>query len=141
MACSSKRPLARVLNKLFDNKGAIEDSDFVWLPAHTSGADVGRLRRSDGQLLTASDRRFNAAVDLHAKLAAAQYAVDGQALGGLAVYMNEIVQSLKWLGIATYEATHQTTTALGDFSSNARHSDASRAAANPYRSRRANEAY
>ena len=43
------------------------DTQLVWMPAHTSAADVGRARLSNGDLLTARDRAANDAADTLAK--------------------------------------------------------------------------
>ena len=75
-ATAAARPLARVWNLIFT---ALDDADgaadVAWMPAHTSSADVGRARLSNGALLTQVDRMANAGADAHARTAAATHRV------------------------------------------------------------------
>ena len=57
VACAANRPLARVMNLIFDNKGLLPDTAFVWMPSHTSAAAVGRTYLGNGQALTARPGR------------------------------------------------------------------------------------
>ena len=107
-ACSAFRPLARVFNLVFDimeHKG-VEDSMVVWMPAHTSQANVGRLTLSNGDRLSPIDRHANDLADSHAKIAARAYAADPAVLEQVKQYQEDVAQALRWLGIATWAATH-----------------------------------
>ncbi len=71
------RPLARVMGRLlatFD--GDDEAATLVWLPGHSTSADVGRAALSDGTLLTATDHAMNARADGLANAAARAVLVD-----------------------------------------------------------------
>ena len=127
VACAANRPLARVMNLIFDNKGLLPDAAFVWMPSHTSAAAVGRTFLGNGQALTAHDRDTNAIADTEAKLAAAAYAVDPEVLGELDAYALAVRQAYEWLGHVTYLANHRPPPARRD-------SEASRVAANLGRS-------
>ena len=84
VACSARRPLARVFNRIFDlfELRDFSHSDVAWMPAHTAAKDVGVLRLSDGSLLSDMDRSANALADSQAKLAAARFAVPSEILRG-----------------------------------------------------------
>ena len=122
-ACAPSRPLARVMNLIFDNKGLLPDTAFVWMPSHTSAAAVGRTYLGNGQALTAHDRDANAIADAEAKLAAAAFAVNPEVLEDLEAYAVAVRQAYGWLGHVTYMANHRPPPVRRD-------SEASRAAAN-----------
>ena len=69
-ACSAKRPLARVMNMIFNAMDDADEGAVVWMPAHTAAHDVGNKCLGNGQKLTLTDRRANNVADTHAKLAA-----------------------------------------------------------------------
>ena len=58
---------ARLWNLIFTVCEGGGPSEVVWMPAHTSAADVGRARLSDGSTLTTRDREANDAADHLAK--------------------------------------------------------------------------
>lgn len=63
VAASPKRALARVYGLLLP---ALDDtclSCVLWVPAHKSAAHAGKLRRSNGELLTKDDARANDMAD------------------------------------------------------------------------------
>ena len=66
-ACAAGRPLARVMKQLFVHIDDVPASSFVWMPAHTSLANVGVKRLSNGKTLTHTDRRANERADSEAK--------------------------------------------------------------------------
>ncbi len=75
-ATAHDRPLARVMAKLFNYfEDADEAASVVWLPGHTTAADVGRTALSDGSALTEVDHLMNAKADLLAKAAAREQRV------------------------------------------------------------------
>ena len=53
-ATAASRPLARVFNLLFPAMDDTPRENIVWMPAHTSAANVGQLKLSNGCLLTPS---------------------------------------------------------------------------------------
>ena len=114
LACSARRPLARVFNLLFDIiefKG-VSPYDFVWLPAHMSQASIGRVYLGNGAALTATDIYANALADAHAKAAAKTYALDQDVLDQLLQYNDDVTEALRWLGTVTWSATHGTEVGL-----------------------------
>ena len=69
VSCSAKRPLARInslLHHVFDDA---DQNAVVWMPAHTTEANVGVKKLSNGTALTAIDRKTNDRADEQAKLA------------------------------------------------------------------------
>ncbi len=70
-ATAHDKPLARVMKQLlmyFDGDG--DDVSIVWIPGHSTAADVGRAALSDGSILTAMDHAMNTKADTLAKAAA-----------------------------------------------------------------------
>ena len=57
------------------------------MPAHTSATDVGTKHLSNGQRLTAVDRRANVMADLLAKAAAAEYMLPKDPLQQLQTFL------------------------------------------------------
>ena len=128
VACSARRPLARVFNRIFDlfEWRGFGHEDVAWMPAHTSARDVGVLRLSNGSLLSDIDRSANALADSQAKLAAARFAVPSEVLCALDTFATQAKAALRLLGTVTWAATH-----YGP--GGARDSEASRARANAAR--------
>ena len=87
----------------------LADDDMVWMPAHTSAADVGTKRRGDGRLLTAIDRCSNDRADTHAKLAVAEHRVPEAICERDPKQAVVIEQVARWIGQATLSANNQPT--------------------------------
>ena len=130
-ACAANRPLARIYKQLFHHIDDVPAASFVWMPSHTSAANVDRTRLSNGKFLSHTDRRANALADKHAKIAAASFAVSRQQRDKLREQDKVVTEAARWLGWATWAATH-------DNDSGGRDSVASRAAAEAVRRRRSN---
>ena len=58
-ACSDANPLARVHQLLANGFDDTQLESVVWMPSHTTEADVGAKRIGNGELLTAMDRYGN----------------------------------------------------------------------------------
>ena len=104
MACSAKRPLARVnrlMHQAFDDTGP---GSVVWMPAHTSEADVGIKKLSDGSRLTAIDRKLNGKADEQAKIAAESVRAPLTVRQDHDCYMQNIEDASIWLGMVTWMA-------------------------------------
>ena len=74
-ATSASNEHARLWDMIFT---ACDDGDLpqlVWMPAHTSAADIGRARLSNGEPLTVRDRAGNDAADILAKRGAETHRV------------------------------------------------------------------
>ncbi len=70
-ATAHDRPLARIMATLYTYFDHSDDAaNVVWLPGHTSAADVGRATLSDGSVLSALDHAMNGRADVLAKAAA-----------------------------------------------------------------------
>ncbi len=101
-SAAPQRLLARVwtrLHTVFDSQQAI--GAVVWIPSHTREGGVGRLLRSDGQPLTALDRRGNDYVDRLAKKVA--YSVRAPLRGRLALATAELATT--WLATVVGRVT------------------------------------
>ena len=114
-----------LLFDLLELKG-FDPKQIVWMPAHTSRADVGTKRIGDGSFLTGTDRQANSLADTQAKLAAAQFAVPLRTRQILDHYDSQVRLALKMLGRVTWASTHLPPNGSRD-------SEASRARANAAR--------
>ena len=104
---NAKRKHARLYNVLLPMIEGIANDDMVWMPAHTSAADVGTKQRGDGRLLTAIDRASNDRADTHAKLAVAEHRVP-EAVRERDVKQAKIIEQVaRWIGQATFSANNQ----------------------------------
>ncbi|HUU60977.1 MAG TPA: reverse transcriptase domain-containing protein, partial [Acidimicrobiia bacterium] len=105
-ATAAQRPLARVFNLVF---GVIDDTppgDFVWMPAHTSVADIGELRLSNGVVLTARDRDTNDIADGLAKSAAGAQRVPPALIVAITDQATTVTHTAMWLARATFAANN-----------------------------------
>ena len=102
LSCTSRSPLARVFNLLFDiiEYRGVAAHKVVWLPAHMSQASVGRVYLSDGSALTTTDLYANALADTHAKTAAKTYGADQVVVDQVQQYNDDVLEALRWLGVA-----------------------------------------
>ena len=75
VAASPKRALARVYNLLLPAMEDICLSCVLWMPAHKSKAHVGKLRLSNGEVLTDKDVMANDMADGFAKQAVEEHRV------------------------------------------------------------------
>jgi hypothetical protein len=106
-ATSDRRPHARVYGLLF---AALDDTDndaVVWMPAHTKSSDVGVLRLSNGESLTAVDRMGNAEADRLAKLAVEAHRVPKHIRDMVRDHDRLVEKTARWVAKATHEAGHQ----------------------------------
>ena len=67
VATSAKRVLARVYGMLLPALDDVGLDRILWMPAHKSAAHVGKLRLSNGDLLTKADVKGNDGADSGAK--------------------------------------------------------------------------
>ena len=89
---------------------ALDDTEpaaMVWMPAHTSEADVGRACLGDGSRLTAFDRKGNSEADRLAKLAVQTHRVP-KAVRVLVKEQGRLIEhTARWVAWATWAASHQ----------------------------------
>ena len=109
-ACSGSSKLARVWHGVF---AAFDDQDtaavdIAWMPAHTAATDVGVSSLSNGETLTADDRRANGEADRLAKAAAALHRVPDGVRKPMAERMVIRRQLGRWIGQATAIAGNYT---------------------------------
>ena len=105
-ACGPHRPLARVYGMLFTQLDDVPVESVVWMPAHTAECKVGKTVLSNGALLTHPDRQANQRADTEAKAAARQYALSPDVIQDVQHKARVVLESAKWLGHATWLATH-----------------------------------
>ncbi len=106
-ATAHDRPLARVMGILlaqFD--GPDEVANLVWLPGHSSKADVGRAELSDGSRLTTIDLVSNARADRLAKAAAAAWRLPPQQRAAVAAHRILVHRLAMHIGKITWAANH-----------------------------------
>ncbi len=106
-ATAHDRPLARVMGILlaqFD--GPDEVANLVWLPGHSSKADVGRAELSDGSRLTVTDLVSNARADRLAKAAAAAWRLPPQQRAAVAAHRVLVHRLAMHIGRVTWAANH-----------------------------------
>jgi len=75
-AIDSKKPLARAWGMIYhclDGDVADALEAVIWMPSHESRSAIGRVTRSDGQVVTVVDWRSNRLVDCLARSAAARH--------------------------------------------------------------------
>ena len=106
MACGPKKPLARTFKLLFARLDDVPPDAVVWMPAHTAEHKVGVSRLSNGELLTFPDRNANQRADAEAKAAARQFAVSREIIQDVQHKTRVVTETAKWLGHATWLATH-----------------------------------
>ena len=123
VACGPHRPLSRVLSMLFTQLDDVPSQHVVWMPAHTTESKVGETLLSNGAVLTHPDRQSNQRADTEAKAAARVFAMDPEVIKDVQHKARVVEESAKWLGHATWLATHGDPTAPRD-------SQASRMSAN-----------
>ena len=103
-ATSSSQYYARIWHVVFACFDDVTQADLEWMPAHTTAADVGRLRLSSGILLSAVDRMANAEADRLAKLAAASVRVPQRVRRLMDAAAARSQQLALWIGRATATA-------------------------------------
>ena len=122
-SCGPTRPLAIIYRLLFSQLDDVPASSVIWMPAHTIEGKVGKTQLSNGAVLTHPDRQANQRADEEAKAAARQYALPTGVLDDIQHKARVVAESAKWLGHATWLATHADPPMTRD-------SDASRITAN-----------
>eukprot|EP00929_Paragymnodinium_shiwhaense_P102607 TRINITY_DN65803_c0_g1_i3.p1 TRINITY_DN65803_c0_g1~~TRINITY_DN65803_c0_g1_i3.p1 ORF type:complete len:967 (+),score=210.69 TRINITY_DN65803_c0_g1_i3:52-2952(+) len=106
-ATSDKRPHARVHALLFAALDSTPPEAMVWMPAHTTEADVGRAELGDGSLLSAQDRWANAEADKLAKKAVEQHRVPKHLRDELKKREELVESTARWVAMATWAAGSQ----------------------------------
>ena len=106
VACGPKKPLARTFKLLFARLDDVPPEAVVWMPAHTAEHKVGESRLSNGDLLTHPDRNANQRADTEAKAAARVYALSREVILDVQHKARVVQETAKWLGHATWLATH-----------------------------------
>ena len=98
VASSPKRALARVYGLFLP---ALEDtclSFVLWMPAHKSAAHVGKLKLSNGDLLTENDVKANDIADRLAKQAAEEHRGSKHEVEQWKKDEDDVFHRLKWTG-------------------------------------------
>jgi hypothetical protein len=104
---------------------ALDDTEIdamVWMPAHTTEADVGRSYLGNGSRLTHMDRKGNDEADRLVKLTVEAHRVPKQVRDMVKELHLVVEKTARWVAKATYAGGHQTVKPFRD-------TDASRAAA------------
>lgn len=105
-ACSDANPLARVHQLLaiaFDDTPL---ESVVWMPSHTSEAEVGVRRIGNGDFLSMLDRYGNGEADTWAKHAVEEHRVPEHIRRELKDAYALVGRTAKWIGAATWHANH-----------------------------------
>ena len=105
-AISDANPLARVHQLLaiaFDDTPAC---NVVWMPAHTTEADVGVKRLGNGEYLSAFHRYGNDEADKWAKWAVQEHRVPEHIRQEIKDLHSKVLKAAKWIGAATWHANH-----------------------------------
>lgn len=105
-ATSGDRILARAFGMLFD---LLEDGDVdrvLWMPAHTTQLDVGRLRLSNRDRLSLRDRKGNDTADQLAKAAVEEHRVPLQIREAIEKAEAAQTNLAKWVATASVLANH-----------------------------------
>ena len=97
---------ARLWEMIFATCDSVDPPQLLWMPAHTSAADVGRARLSNGQVLTAKDRSANDAADTLAKRGAETHRVPKDVRRQVKQRDLLAVWAARTLGIVTHAANH-----------------------------------
>ena len=109
-ATASSVELAHLWAAVFDAFDDYEDPsasvDLAWMPAHTTAADVGVARLSNGEFLTARDRAANDAADHLAKRGAQTHRVPAWLRKKVKKYELLAGWAARTLGIATHAANN-----------------------------------
>ena len=106
VATASSRPLARLFRLLFTVFDDISVHEIVWMPAHTSEADVGRLSLGDGSKLSAHDRDANGCADELAKAAVEAHRVPLEVRKTISACEQKQTQLAIWIANATLLANN-----------------------------------
>ena len=78
----------------------------VWMPAHTTEAEVGIRRIGNGDLLSVLDRYGNDEADTWAKHAVEEHRVPYHIRKELKDAYDLVGRTAKWIGVATWHANH-----------------------------------
>ena len=106
-ALAPSRPLARVWRRLFNTFDGPDDAaHIVWIPAHSTAADVGKRLTGDGTPLTAVDRNANADADAFAKAAAAAHRVPVALRAEISATIDAAHTVAQYIGRTTHAANH-----------------------------------
>ena len=97
---------ARLWELIFATCDGADPPQLLWMPAHTSAADVGRARMSNGQFLTTRDRSANDAADTLAKRGAELHRVPKDVRKMVKLRDLLAVWAARTLGIVTHAANH-----------------------------------
>ena len=73
----------------------------IWMPAHKSAAHVGKLRLSNGDLLTTVDVKCNDKADAHAKTAVEEHRAPATEVHTWKEMENEAPIRARWIGRVT----------------------------------------
>ena len=105
-ATKAKNVLARVHTALVAAFDDAADDDVVWMPSHNTKADVGRKKKSNGEVVTETDNKCNDRADRIAKMQAMRHqpptaeerrrVLDDKKAG---------MQWARWIGRATWQAS------------------------------------
>ena len=105
-ACSDANPLARVHTMLALAFDDTPTEAVVWMPSHTSEADVGVKRIGNGEVLSSIDRYGNGEADIWAKHGVEEHRVPHYIRKELKDAHSLVWRTAKWIGAATWHANH-----------------------------------
>ena len=113
-AVGAGRLTARAWAAIFAATDGLPPADAAWMPAHTSAAHVGRRRLSNGDLLTARDRRGNEEADRLAKAAVALHRVPAGVRRAVSDQEEAVAAMAWWVARVTLAANNWGPRALRD---------------------------
>ena len=100
-ATSAKRVLARVYALLIPALEDVDHDNILWMPAHKTKEDVGRVALSNGAMLTEEDLLGNDGADTFAKEAVEEHRVSKGDVLAWKELCNTAKERAKWLARAT----------------------------------------
>ena len=116
-AVDAGRLTARAWAAIFAATDGLPLGDAAWMPAHTVAADVGQRRLSNGELLSARDRRGNDAADALAKEAVDLHRVPAGIRKAVSDQEEEVTAMAWWVARVTLSANAWGPQALRDSTS------------------------
>ena len=97
---------ARLWSMIFEACDEEAMPEVVWMPAHTSAADVGRTKLSNGAFLSTLDRAANDAADTLAKRGAETHRIPREVRKRVKQRELLAIWATRSLAVATYAANH-----------------------------------
>jgi len=113
-AVRPSRLTAKAWAQIFAAAGDAPPLDVAWMPAHTSLADIGRKRLSNGEMLTGIDRRANDIADHLAKAAVSEHRVPPAVRKIVQDQEKQVTEMAWWVARVTVAANSWGSQALRD---------------------------